>query len=59
MQSLVEISPVVLDKKIFKSCHIISLFCNYHSLGKGNGPAFEEEFENSKSLQPDRQTDDG
>ena len=33
--SLVEIGPVVLEKKIFKFRQCISLFRNYHPLEKG------------------------
>ena len=35
MPSMIEIGPVVLEKKIFKICHVFSQFRNYLSLEKG------------------------
>ena len=35
---MIEIGPVVLEKKIFKICHVFSQFRNYLSLEKGGAP---------------------
>ena len=36
MPSLIEIGPLVLEKKIFKNFQNFLLFCDYLPLGKGN-----------------------
>ena len=40
--SLVEIGPVVLEKKIFKFCQCIFTISSLSPLGKGRGPSFEQ-----------------
>ena len=42
MLTLVEIVPVVLEKKIFKICQYISLFRYYLPLEKGGAIHFEQ-----------------
>ena len=42
MPSLVEISPVVLEKKIFLFVSVFSLFRNYLPLEKGGGVHFNK-----------------
>ena len=40
--SLVEIGPVVLEKKIFKSCQFIFINSQLSPLWEGRGPSFEQ-----------------
>ena len=42
MPSLVEIGPVVLEKKIFKCCQFIFIISQLSPLLEGRGPSFEE-----------------
>ena len=40
--SMVEIDWLVLERKIFEFVNVFSLFRYYYSLGKGQGPSFEQ-----------------
>ena len=42
MPSLVEIGPVVLEKKIFKSCQFIFIISQLSPLWEGRGPSFQQ-----------------
>ena len=42
MPSLVEIGPVVVEKKIFKFRQCIFAISKLSSLGEGRGPSFEQ-----------------
>ena len=42
MQSLVEIGPVVLEKKILKSCQFIFIISQLSPLWEVRGPSYEQ-----------------
>ena len=42
MPSLVEIGPLVLEKKVFKSCQFIFIISQLSPLWEGHGPSFEQ-----------------
>ena len=42
VRSLLEISPVVLEKKIFEFCQYILTLLLLSPLGKGHGPSFDQ-----------------